>query len=271
MKENTYIYRLRDVFVTLYTDLNSAQRVATEAGVSIERIDLSSNLINVWDNILREAIKIDKIERLLGVACVEYSENRNLRAAYEEYRDLIDSSGNIASWTERGQRSSRTGKPQRIQITEFVPPASVECPICGIDVPIPKFDRHWDNEVSIDRVDYNRVWSEGATSSDSEWDTKGKVICPKCGAQHNLVTTRVEVYLKDDFSCPNCKLKEHLTPYIKWEKVPGSLYTYQFQAEIVCGHCDQITILSKILPKLQKVAKVFIGKLRTIIRQKKLL
>lgn len=60
--------RLRDVLAELYPSSADAERVASDAGVSIGRVSFGGSAITVWHGLLREAQRQDLAPAIVEVA-----------------------------------------------------------------------------------------------------------------------------------------------------------------------------------------------------------
>lgn len=67
-----FVSELRELLATLYSDPQSMERVAVDAGLDPRRIYFAASAINVWCDIINEANKQQKVNRLLEVARNEY-------------------------------------------------------------------------------------------------------------------------------------------------------------------------------------------------------
>lgn len=71
-------YLVRNLKVTLselYPDSASAERVAADAGIETNRLNLKQSPANAWHVVVEESISEDKIERLVSIARSEYNED----------------------------------------------------------------------------------------------------------------------------------------------------------------------------------------------------
>jgi len=260
--------QLRDILAVLYPDAESAKRVAYDAGLNVIRIVFDTKAVNYWHNILDEATNADRVQSLVDVALAEYTNHVELRNIYKEYCDSVAQKSTAShAGMDKQAPPAVTENKQLIKTSTFIPPAQVQCPKCGNLVSVPKFDKHWDNEITLDPKDYHRIWTESAEGFDSGWDTQGTVICPVCKAQHPLVIHEIKIYIDKDFVCPSCHKPDHLHSMISWTRVDGSYYVYQFKAKITCLSCQEESKRRKTVRKLPGVASILIGKLRTLSRQ----
>lgn len=87
------------VLASLYPDDSSAKRIASEAGLRPERIDFSSSAINIWQQLLEEALRDQKMPRIFGLARQEYPDNPQLEQAVGHFKP------NQTLWAElKGRR-----------------------------------------------------------------------------------------------------------------------------------------------------------------------
>lgn len=98
MNNSTPLAKLRDVLASLYSDTQSAHRIASDVGLDTRHIDFDGRAINFWHSILTEARNAEKIDQLLNLVFGEYPNNSNLRIAYEDfYRSSLQTEKLVAS------------------------------------------------------------------------------------------------------------------------------------------------------------------------------
>lgn len=73
----------RQVLVALYPSNTHAQRVASDAGLDLGQIVLSGTSVNVWNSVLDEAARNDRVDALLAIAAREYPNNPPLKKLLE--------------------------------------------------------------------------------------------------------------------------------------------------------------------------------------------
>jgi len=76
--------RLREVLAQLFSEQRNVQRVAGDAGLSIQAIDWGGSVVNNWHAVLGEARKQNQLATLLAVAQAEYPHHADLAAAIAE-------------------------------------------------------------------------------------------------------------------------------------------------------------------------------------------
>lgn len=86
--------KLRERLCVLYPRADDTLRIAEEAGLDIAFISLSGSPINIWHNILREAINRDKVGALVYVVGNEYP---NHKAALEDLFQIYQQHANTPS------------------------------------------------------------------------------------------------------------------------------------------------------------------------------
>ncbi|MBV7336453.1 AAA-like domain-containing protein [Chloroflexi bacterium TSY] len=89
MDHRTAFAKLRDVLVSLYSDIDSTRPVIDDAALDSSRISLGPTAKTTWHNILTEAEKIDGVNNLIDVVFKDYP-NQKLRVAYDTYITCID-------------------------------------------------------------------------------------------------------------------------------------------------------------------------------------
>jgi formylglycine-generating enzyme required for sulfatase activity len=106
MNSQTVLAALREALAQLYDDAASARRIATDAGVDVTRIELTTHAVNNWQAILSEAAKANQVVALIGVARGEYPANGALQAASVAYqRWLAEQAAVSVPPTVDGERS----------------------------------------------------------------------------------------------------------------------------------------------------------------------
>lgn len=75
---NSRLTNIRDVMVSLFTSLDAPIELADEAGINTNHVNLPSNKLSRWHNIIKEAEKTLKVMNLIDVALIRYPKNPNL-------------------------------------------------------------------------------------------------------------------------------------------------------------------------------------------------
>ena len=71
MAWNPTLTLLRNALADIYVTAREARRIAEEAGLKPQYLDLSGDAVNIWHDILREADKRQKVHAIIDVALVE--------------------------------------------------------------------------------------------------------------------------------------------------------------------------------------------------------
>jgi WD40 repeat protein len=108
MSNNTPIYQpdelpdrhaifaaLRDALAHLYPEPENARVVVDDAGIAVIKITFSARAQTNWHNILVEALRQQRLEQLLAIACLDYPDNHPLRAACMAYDRLRIAGGTL--------------------------------------------------------------------------------------------------------------------------------------------------------------------------------
>lgn len=74
---------LPEVLADFYLEAGSIRRVAEEAGVALERVDISGPALDIWSRVIDEAFATGKHSGLLQVSMAEYGMNTKLVRAWE--------------------------------------------------------------------------------------------------------------------------------------------------------------------------------------------
>lgn len=82
MSDLTHL-NLTDLLADFYPDIASIRRIGDEAGIAMERVDLSGAAINVWNRVLDEAFNTGTNSGLLQATMAEYGMNTRLARAWE--------------------------------------------------------------------------------------------------------------------------------------------------------------------------------------------
>ena len=69
---------LRDVLADLYPEEASARRVASDASLDADYIDMRGSAVSFWHEIIRHAVRKDRISLLVAVALREYPDYKRL-------------------------------------------------------------------------------------------------------------------------------------------------------------------------------------------------
>ena len=88
MRWSPTLTRLRDVLAYLYGSEGDARRITTEAELYLARIDFSGKAANMWQSILEEALKQEKLHALIETARQEYPGNQDLAQAWQAHRQF---------------------------------------------------------------------------------------------------------------------------------------------------------------------------------------
>lgn len=91
----TITREVREVLEGLYDNLDAARRLATEAGISVNRVDFSGSMQVVWFNLLQEAEKSGQIGALVAEAHADRPEHPALARLAQRFAP----SSTAASWT----------------------------------------------------------------------------------------------------------------------------------------------------------------------------
>lgn len=84
--------QLRDIFSHLYANPADAERVTRDAAIEAKRIRFDGTIVNIWQAILQEAEKCEKLESLFQIALTEYGSNQQLLAVVDVYRTSLSAS-----------------------------------------------------------------------------------------------------------------------------------------------------------------------------------
>lgn len=76
--------KLRDILADLYSDASTARVIAVDAGLSTSRINFNGAALAVWQDIVEEARKSDKLAPLIDRARKDFGNNAALTAAADE-------------------------------------------------------------------------------------------------------------------------------------------------------------------------------------------
>lgn len=76
---------LSNVLAELYRDRESAERVATQAGVDVSRVSFSAKASDTWSSLLDEASHQGRLMDVMSVALVEYPKHKPLFDALWSY------------------------------------------------------------------------------------------------------------------------------------------------------------------------------------------
>ena len=86
---------LRDALAHLYPEPENARVVVDDAGIAVIKITFSARAQTNWHNILVEALRQQRLEQLLAIACLDYPDNHPLRAACMAYDRLRIAGGTL--------------------------------------------------------------------------------------------------------------------------------------------------------------------------------
>jgi len=100
MRWHPALNQLRDALAELYPDVADVRRVAGSASLSISAIVFHGTGRNIWQSVMEEAVKQDRIDDLIAMAVAEYPRNRGLLASVRTYRQNI--AGEAAATKRRG-------------------------------------------------------------------------------------------------------------------------------------------------------------------------
>ncbi len=114
------------MLVELYPSSADAERVASDAGVSIGRVSFAGSAITVWHGLLREALKEDLAPAIVEVARREYPRNKALADAAAAYLAESERSAQASQRTDAAAPSSQVvkGEAQRRPAIQAEQPAS---------------------------------------------------------------------------------------------------------------------------------------------------
>ncbi len=84
------IILLRNLLAGLYLEATSIQRIVQDAGIDPARIIFGSTAVTMWESVLAEAVKGNKIGNLLDVVYAEYPSNPDFQKFYDTYHKSID-------------------------------------------------------------------------------------------------------------------------------------------------------------------------------------
>jgi flagellar hook-basal body complex protein FliE len=76
---------IRNLLVELYPDPPSTRRIVDDAGFNPSAISFNTSITNIWDSILIEAEKHDKLKELLSIISSEYPNNATLLKLLNTY------------------------------------------------------------------------------------------------------------------------------------------------------------------------------------------
>jgi len=85
MPWNETLNDLQRVLADLYPAEADARRVSEQAGLTAARIDFSNAAINVWHDVLGQALREERVQALIDIAHQEYPTNSALARAIERY------------------------------------------------------------------------------------------------------------------------------------------------------------------------------------------
>lgn len=75
MNRHDIFAELRQIFVEFYTDSATVNRVADDCGLQLERFDSGANLQNKWHEVLKEALKQNKLNELIKCLSKDFPSN----------------------------------------------------------------------------------------------------------------------------------------------------------------------------------------------------
>lgn len=90
ISEADALAKLRNVLAELYDSQASSRRVVDDSGLISQRISFNSSAINNWHNVINEARRQNKIEAIVSVALLDYSNNKALRDSWDTYISAKD-------------------------------------------------------------------------------------------------------------------------------------------------------------------------------------
>ncbi|MEZ4862906.1 MAG: effector-associated domain EAD1-containing protein [Caldilineaceae bacterium] len=102
MDHSSPFIKLRNILVKTYTDAATIRRVVDEAGLKAEHIDFNHSTLNLWHNVLQEAEKTQKSQKLLKILLTDYGSNSEVKQICAEYQHFIEQS-NVAKTEELDQ------------------------------------------------------------------------------------------------------------------------------------------------------------------------
>lgn len=102
--DRTTLKDLRKLLASIYPADGDQRRIATDAGLTVAAIQLSSSAFNNWHEVLHHANHNRRVERLLEIALEEFPHNEQLRAFSEGRRPKVLDGGPF-DW--HGPKNSR--------------------------------------------------------------------------------------------------------------------------------------------------------------------
>jgi Trypsin-like peptidase domain/Effector-associated domain 1 len=93
---------LRQELASLFGEKDDARRVVQDAGLDLAFIEFDGKPVTMWNEILGEARKRQKVEAIIRVASDEYPENEVLMLALAQLPRSIDPSGKLLIDLQRG-------------------------------------------------------------------------------------------------------------------------------------------------------------------------
>jgi hypothetical protein len=88
MDERQALAQIRTALANLYSDVESIRRIAYDSGLSEAQIVVSNHALNSWYNVLQEAKKRRKLDKIILLALKDYDESQELQEAWEIYQEV---------------------------------------------------------------------------------------------------------------------------------------------------------------------------------------
>lgn len=82
---NSIFAKLRRLLANLYEDEQKIRRIVQDSEIDLARIALNHSVIDIWNAVLMEARKINRIDALIGAVKDEYGTNLEFQKVCEEY------------------------------------------------------------------------------------------------------------------------------------------------------------------------------------------
>jgi formylglycine-generating enzyme required for sulfatase activity len=93
MSNPALLRTLRSLLASLYPEETSARRLVADAELDARHITFSGQAINTWHAILSEAVKTDRLQKLLDCVQDEYGTNPAFQTVYTSYTEYADAGG----------------------------------------------------------------------------------------------------------------------------------------------------------------------------------
>lgn len=128
--------QLREALADLY-DTTSARRVAHDAGLGLERIDLGGSAQEVWYEIINEAMKVGLLDKLVVIAAHEYpAQQARLMAGLAVLRgDEVPDRAESPAQRDEGLLGETLWADPRARVTILLTDAPWKLPLAAITLP----------------------------------------------------------------------------------------------------------------------------------------